>query len=105
MSCSAIHVTDHQLSTIKSILAATLSDERVFVFGSRARGTHRQTSDIDLAIEGAGPLSMAIRAKLELDFSESSLPFRVDVVDLATVDKNFREIIGKQGVSLKYHSR
>jgi predicted nucleotidyltransferase len=99
-----IHVSGEELGIIKSILSSILTHEEVFVFGSRARGTHRKTSDIDLAVHGSTPLSMVTRSQLEFGFSESSLPFRVDVVDLATVDKSFRELIEKDAVPLDYRN-
>jgi predicted nucleotidyltransferase len=72
------------------------------VFGSRAKGTHRETSDLDLAVDGGAPMTMATRAALEFGFSESALPYRVDIVDLATVDQTFRQATASESVALSY---
>lgn len=101
-SSRTIHVSPQELDEIKAILRAVLKDKRVLVFGSRARGTHRKTSDLDLAIEGKASLSLADRSKLELQFSESSLPFRVDIVDLHTADESFRTLIQGDSIPLDY---
>ena len=85
-----------------SVVRAALNGELVYVFGSRARGDHRNTSDIDLAILGAKPITMAVRSRLEFGFSESDLPFKVDVVDLLTVDDTFKKIIEADAVALDY---
>lgn len=55
--------------------------DRVVVFGSRAMGTARPSSDIDLAI--VGRLDERQLARLWTQFDESYLPVRVDLVDYA----------------------
>lgn len=65
--------------------------DRVWIFGSRARGDYREESDIDLAVE-------AISEKAYSDASNAverlELLYRVDLVDLRRVsDKEFRSRI------------
>jgi predicted nucleotidyltransferase len=97
-----IHVSDEELKIIRDILRSALSEELVYVFGSRSRGDHRRTSDIDVAIVGSKPMTMAVRSQLEFGFSESDLPFKVDVVDMLTVDEPFKKIIEADAVPLEY---
>ena len=98
-----LHLTEHELNEVRGILRCALSGEqKVIAFGSRVKGTHRPTSDLDLAIAGDTSLSLALRSKLEFGFSESDLPFRVDVVDLTAVEPAFRAIIESEGVPLIY---
>ena len=85
-----------------AVLKDSLSGEVVFALGSRVRGDHRQTSDLDLAIETPGGLTIKTRSKLEQGFSESSLPFRVDVIDLNRVDETFRQLILGGAVKINY---
>jgi predicted nucleotidyltransferase len=99
---SHIHVSDSELKIIRDILRSALSDELVYVFGSRSRGDHHRTSDIDLAIVGSKPMTMTVRSQLEFGFSESQLPFKVDVVDMLTVDETFKNIIEADAVPLEY---
>lgn len=101
---SYIHVSEKELKIICSILRSVLGEELVYVFGSRSRGDHRKTSDIDLAIVGSKPMTMAVRSQLEFGFSESDLPFKVDVVDMLTVDETFKRIIEADAVPLEYRS-
>jgi predicted nucleotidyltransferase len=59
--------------------------ERVFLFGSRAKGTHKPGSDIDLAIEGASLDTSAV-LRLQNALEASDLPYFFDVIQLSTVD-------------------
>ncbi|MDE0177063.1 MAG: restriction endonuclease subunit S [Gammaproteobacteria bacterium] len=73
---------------------------RVWVFGSRAEWTTKDSSDLDLALEGDGPLDTRILIEIELALDESLLPFRVDVVDLAQVDERFRDTVFQGRIAL-----
>ena len=76
---------------VRRVLGHTPAD--VYLFGSWARGTQRPTSDIDVAIESAEPLPRALLASLREALEESTIPNRVDVVDLAHIPASFhREI-------------
>ena len=63
---------------------------RAYVFGSRAHGGARRYSDLDLALEWDRPLGLDMIGEIAEALSESDLPFKVDIVDLATVDPSFR---------------
>lgn len=56
----------------------------VGLFGSRAQGSYRANSDIDMAIDGT--LSEDEIDRLYTHFDESLLPFKVDVNALNLVD-------------------
>ncbi len=78
---------------VADILTRHLPYTTVWAFGSRARFTTKPYSDLDLAIIGDAPLSLSEVAALEHDFTESALPFKVDIVDWATTSEAFRDII------------
>ena len=65
----------------------------VRAFGSRVTGKVKPFSDLDLAVMGSEPLPASILADLKDAFSESDLPFKVDIVDWAETQDNFRSII------------
>ena len=88
---------DH-LKIVLEILNRVIPDREVWVFGSRAKGTARDTSDLDLAIIGKTPLDFRTLATLRDFFSESNIPYKVDVVDWTTIGETFREIIRKDKV-------
>lgn len=78
-------LTDRDLDTIYAIFNRYPEVEEVHIFGSRAKGTHKKGSDIDFAIMNAGVSNRTI-ARIKSDFSDSSLPYRVDVVDFTKLD-------------------
>jgi type I restriction enzyme S subunit len=83
---------DH-LGLVLEILGRRVPGREVWAFGSRVRGTFRATSDLDLAILGDEPLSFELLAALRDDFSESNIPYKVDVVDWAATTPEFRGLI------------
>ena len=89
-----------QLFLVKAILNKYIPNRDVVAFGSRATWTAKDYSDLDLAILGQEPLSGRITASLREEFVESALPVKVDVVEWARIDEEFREIILRDGVEL-----
>ncbi len=88
---------DH-LELLREILQRLVPDHEVWAFGSRAKWTARDTSDLDLCIVGDTPLGFKRLGQLRDAFSESSLPYKVDVVDCATTSESFRKIIERDKV-------
>jgi predicted nucleotidyltransferase len=77
-------------------------DIAVTLFGSRARGTARPFSDIDIALEAkGGPVDLELYASLGERLEESLIPFEVDLVDLASADEGLRRAVSREGVRWK----
>lgn len=72
----------------------------VRVFGSRAKWTAKTHSDLDLVVKGKGPLPRSVLSDVAEAFSESDLPFRVDVVDWHSVAPSFQNVIDRDGKTL-----
>lgn len=70
----------------------------VWVFGSRACGAARRSSDLDLALEGSAKLDPKLLAALENAFEDSDLPYTVDLVDLNAIGGVFEQIVLEQRV-------
>ncbi|GGK17001.1 hypothetical protein GCM10010965_18500 [Caldalkalibacillus thermarum] len=64
---------------LKTYCAANKKVKKVILFGSRARGEHRQTSDIDLAIE-TDQASHSQQNLIEDAIREIPTPLKVDVL-------------------------
>ena len=90
-----------ELATVRAVLAAHLpADVRVAAFGSRVRGKPKPWSDLDLELAGSGPISLPVLAELAEAFDECPLPWKVDLVDRATVTPEFGAIIDAEKVEI-----
>lgn len=96
----AVQLDADSLTEVKKILAFYAPALKAWAFGSRATGTAKRFSDLDLAIEGEGPVDYQTISKLKHAFAESDLPIKVDVVDWNALDSEFRAAIEKQRVPL-----
>lgn len=88
-----IDIRPDHWAIVRSILQKHVPQYAVWAFGSRARWTAKEYSDLDLAIITDKPLPLSISATLDEDFSESDLPWKVDVVDWASTSDVFRKVI------------
>ena len=71
------------------------SDYKVFLFGSWAKGNALETSDIDIGILGEEKAAWSSMAKI-LEKVENIRTLRsIDVVDLNSVDKSFKDNVLK----------
>lgn len=99
-----IDIRPDHWTIVRDILNRRLPQYEVWAFGSRTKGTARPYSDLDLAIIADEPLSLDVTAALAEDFSESDLPWSVDLVDWASASDTFREIIEQQRVIVQPRS-
>ena len=95
-----IDIRPADLETVRRILREHVPAVEVRAFGSRVSWNARGTSDLDLAVMADEPLGINRTAKLRAAFTDSDLPFRVDIVDWATVSESFRQRILKNHVVL-----
>lgn len=85
-----IDIAPEHLAQVRAILADHLpASVEVLVFGSRARGGAKRFSDLDLMLKDMGPLDPTVIAHLADAFEESSLPWRVDLVDYHALTPTF----------------
>jgi predicted nucleotidyltransferase len=97
----AIDIAPDQLRIVLDILHRHVSGRPVWAFGSRATGKAKPYSDLDLAIITETPVPLSALAGLAEAFSESDLPWRIDVVDWSTTSEAFRKIISRDKVVLQ----
>jgi len=75
-----IGLSDSELQTIRDVFSRFSDISEVILFGSRARGTHRPSSDVDLALKGKN-LSIDTLSKLRYILEEeTNLPYFFDIV-------------------------
>ena len=89
-----------ELSEITLILKRFPEIQEAILFGSRAMGTFKPASDVDIALKGRITLQVAARVKALFE-EESSMPYTFDVVDYHTIETPaFKEHIDRHGKSI-----
>jgi type I restriction enzyme S subunit len=82
------------LAIVREILQAHLPPaSRIWAFGSRAGGRVKPYSDLDLLIDAGRRLTSAESVDLADAFTESDLPWKVDVIDRHTTSASFLQVI------------
>lgn len=89
-----IHLEPRHLKIVRAILKKHLPQCEVLVFGSRVHGRNlKPFSDVDLAILADKSLEAKSYAALMDAFSESDLPFKVDLLDFSSASPKIRRLI------------
>ena len=93
-------MTDEELELLCSLFARQKEIEQVILYGSRAKGTNKPFSDVDITLLGVG-LSRSHLNRLLADIGDSSLPYFFDISILSKItNPNLIEQIEKTGVVL-----
>jgi predicted nucleotidyltransferase len=101
MISSSFGLLDRDLEEIRSVLALFPAIERAMLFGSRAKGTHRPGSDVDIALCGSA-VSFDVVTKVHGMLEEQSkMPYLFDVVDYTHMkDQDLKAHIDRVGVTI-----
>ena len=95
-----IGLSDSEISMIVGLIKNSGSSKAI-IFGSRAKGTWRNNSDIDIAVFGAGVKIGRLQAQLD----ELPMPYKFDVICYEDINhKPLREHIDRVGIEI-YSSR
>ena len=94
-------VAEESLAEARAIVQRELGTlpVRVYLFGSRADGSARMASDIDIGVLPVGSIPFDALSRLRSAFEESTIPYEVDVVDLSRVEPAFRDKVLREGVA------
>ena len=95
-------LNQNELNQIRSIVAEfiDMNKFKVFIFGSRALGSARKFSDIDIGIEGKTKVPGFLISEMEEKFEQSDTPYTFDIVDFSTVSSKFKTIASGQRIPL-----
>lgn len=88
-------LTDAQLEILKNIFSNYSEIREVFIYGSRAKGTFNERSDIDLIIKNSN-VDRKLLNKIRMDFDESNIPYLIDLKNYETIKNiNLKDQIDK----------
>lgn len=88
-----IAISNSQKTEIISILSKFNLETIAFAYGSRTKNTHRKYSDLDIVLKNKTPLAKETIWNLHEEFSESSLPFQIEVRDWSILSPEFQNRI------------
>lgn len=80
-----------EIRRILSEHADALRGYRVYLFGSRSRGTERAHSDFDVGVWGAHPMNLETFFKIGDAFETLPTLYRIDWVDLNRAGSRLRQ--------------
>lgn len=86
------------LKTLQSLFAKHPSIKEALLFGSRALGTHKESSDIDIALKG--DISPTLIAHLKEELEDSTLPYFCDILDYERAPQELKEYIDTYALPL-----
>ncbi len=94
-------IHDPYLFQIRSILSQVFRERKcqIYLFGSRATGSHTGVSDFDIAVLASGNVSKELSIAREL-LETSNIPFTVDLVDLGITSEKFIHQVQEGGILL-----
>ncbi|WOK05063.1 nucleotidyltransferase domain-containing protein [Imperialibacter roseus] len=69
---------ESMIGRVNSVFDKYPEIEEVIIYGSRARGSYREGSDIDMTLKGTG-LTDSIRSKVWLAIDELNTPYLFDI--------------------------
>ena len=88
-----------EIEALRSVFRKNPSVTKAILFGSRAKGTAKPYSDIDIAVEG--PKNDLEAEKISMQLDELPLPYKFDVKLLSSIQHDpLREHIRRAGITL-----
>jgi len=93
-------LSEQIVNKIISVFEKQPEVEEAILFGSRAKGTNREGSDIDITLKGSTLNFQAIK-KIELRLDEQLLPYEINLVLYKSIKNlDLREHIDRKGISI-----
>ncbi len=83
---------------IIEILCVCFPLAQVYLYGSRAKKTNTERSDIDLAVDTGERIDRYLLGEARALLDALYMPYKIDLIDLNAVSKSFREIVLREGI-------
>jgi predicted nucleotidyltransferase len=74
-----------EIAEIQRFFSDYTNIEKVILYGSRAMGTHRPASDVDLTIIGK-QITLSQVSEIEQKWYDSSLPYKLDLSIMSQIE-------------------
>ena len=96
-------INDKYLRQIRQIVLKEVEGRqvKVYLFGSWAEGKATPGSDVDIALEGREKIDPGLVLRLREMLEESTVPYKVDIINLHEAGENLRRRVKKTGILWK----
>lgn len=90
-------LTMKEISDIQAVFSNYHQIEKVLLYGSRAMGNYKPTSDIDFTLKGKD-IDLSLQTKIEFDLDDLMLPYKFDISVYDKIDNpEFLDHINRVG--------
>lgn len=86
---------------IVGIVSVLIPEAKIYLFGSRARGSYKKHSDIDIALDAGKPLPIQDIDEVKSMLNESNILHLIDVLDFHSVNITMQQAIMKEKIVWK----
>lgn len=99
-------LSEKNLNEMRRVFSRYKEIDEVVLYGSRAKGTFKPGSDIDLTLKGDN-FNLQLRNRISLDIDELLLPYLVDISIFAQIEnQDLLDHIERVGITIyKRNSR
>jgi predicted nucleotidyltransferase len=77
---------DAAITNIQAVLSRHPQVKQAILYGSRAKGTHKHGSDIDLTLRGGADMSLPVLHRIMDELDDLLLPYTIDLSIYANMD-------------------
>lgn len=95
------NINPEERNKITDLISALIPKATIYLFGSRARGTHSARSDIDIAVDAGSPIPPVIIDEANSVMEATNIKYHIDVVDFNSVSDEMRTSILHEGIVWK----
>ena len=96
------NISSEERAKIIGLISALMPSAKIYLFGSRARGTHSPFSDIDIAIDAGEALPRVTIDEAKSIMQASNIIYHIDVVDMNRIPNEMRYAILQEGILWKH---
>jgi predicted nucleotidyltransferase len=86
---------------IIKVIEIFFPDAKIYLFGSRAKGTYTEVSDIDIAIDTGRAMTLIERGQISSMLEALNIPQNIDVVDFQRIPQTLKNNIINEGILWK----
>ena len=85
MTTNKFGLSFETIEKIQNVLSRFPKVKKAIIYGSRATGSFREGSDIDLTLE-ANDLSYSEKIRIEIELDDLLLPYKIDLSDYSKIE-------------------